>query len=127
MLGWCAYSACASEMESTPTPPGNTAVSRGPQPSVIARCSESSFRPSSSQDSSNSFEPTIPYQYWCPYSWTVTISIPRTPRENHLSKIGFAASPVMNVGYSIPPDPVASSGGSTTVSVSYGYAPYQSP
>jgi hypothetical protein len=84
----------------------------------MARASESSLRPSSSHDSSNSLEPTIPYQYWCPYSCTTTISIPRIPRVNHLLKIGFASSPVMNVGYSMPPEPTASSGGSTTVSVS---------
>ncbi len=44
----------------------------------MARASESSLSPSSSQDSSNSFEPTIPYHHWWPTSWIVTTSIPRT-------------------------------------------------
>src|SRR5262249_15635073 len=114
------YSECAIESESAPIPPGNSAVSRGPYASAIARCSESSFRPSSSHDSSNSFDPTMPYQYWWPYSWMVTISTRRAPSKGQPVIQAFASPPVMNVGYSMPPEPSPSSGGSTTVSVSYG-------
>ena len=53
---------------------------RRPAPSRGTR--SPSLSPSSSQDSSNSLEPTMPYQYWWPNSWIVTISIDRGRRSN---------------------------------------------
>jgi hypothetical protein len=73
--------------------------------------------PSSSQDSSNSLEPTMPYQYSWPNSWMVTSSTRRMPSRGQRKK-ALGASPVKKVGYSMPPAPRPSSGGSTTVSVS---------
>ena len=59
----------------------------------------------------------MPYQYWWPNSWIVTSSIPLT-RSKGQRRIHPGEPPVMNVGYSMPPAPMPSSGGSTIVSVS---------
>src|SRR5215472_10257525 len=78
--------------------------------------------PSSSHAFSNSLVATIAYQYWCPNSCSVTIS------GNSFCPFGAHqnVSPVMNVGYSIPPACSAPCGGSTTVICAYGYGPYHS-
>ena len=58
----------------------------------------------------------MPYQNWCPNSWTVTSSTRRILSKGQ--KLNSQADPaVMNVGYSMPPAPPAPGAGSTTVSV----------
>src|SRR5215212_4438394 len=103
----------------------NTDVS-GPYARSIKRPVEYESNPSSSHASSNSLLATRPYQNWWPNSCTTTSSGTWIPLNGH--RFSSADVPaVMNVGYSIPPDPRAPGAGSTIVSVAYGYRPYHKP